>query len=599
MALIGEIAVFLMAAVVAVPLFRFLGLGSVLGYLAAGLAIGPWGLGLAHDPEAILHFGEIGIVFLLFVIGLELRPARLRALRRSVFGLGLAQVVVTGTAISAVAWTLGVPAGGAWVVGFGLSLSSTAFVLQLLAERRELTSAHGRAAFSVLLFQDLAVIPMLALVPVFAGGFSVPDDSIWLDLMYAATAVAGLVVGGHYLLRPLLRAAAAEGNYEVFTAATLLIVLGSALLMEWVGLSLGLGAFLAGVLVADSEYRHQMEADIEPFKGLLLGLFFMGVGMSANPGILVSRPELVVGGAVALMTGKTLLTLGLARSLGHSGKEAVRLSLILCQGGEFAFVLFAAALNRGLLEEALVDPLIMAVTLSMALTPVLVWAGERLLVPRLDGTGERPFDTIDDPPAPVIIAGFGRFGQIVGRLLSSLDIRFTALEISASQVDFVRRYGGKLYFGDASHRQLLQAAHADKAGIFVIAVDDMEASIRIAETVRQHFPGLKILARARNRSHAHRLMDAGAHYVVREVLHSSLSLGEQVLKSLGFEDSVAEKVVSIFERVDEDTLKRQQAVRHEEKALMQTAEEASEELRHLFETDADTRKQYRRSVELD
>jgi len=588
MSLLEQIALFLAAAVLAVPLSRRLGTGAVLGYLAAGLAIGPWGFGVAQAPDAILDFAEIGVVFLLFVIGTELQPARLWVLRRSIFGLGSAQVLLTGGVLSLAAWWLGIPPASAWVVGFGLSLSSTAFVLQLLAERRELTSPHGRAAFGILLFQDLAVIPMLAALPVVAGGAAV-DGSLLVDLLQVAAAVLGLAIGGHYLLRPVLRAIAAAGIHEIFTAAALLMVLGSALLMKSTGLSMGLGAFLAGVLVADSEYRHQLEADIEPFKGLLLGLFFMSVGMSANLGLLFSAPALVLGAAAALMAVKAGVLYGLSRGFGLSGPGPRRLGVVLSQGGEFAFVLFAAARHRGLMDAAVAEPLIMAVTVSMAATPLLVWLNARLLEPRLTPEEERPFDAIGDPPAPVIIAGFGRFGQIIGRLLSSRQIPFTALEISLSQVDFVRRYGGKLYYGDATHIDLLRATHADRAKVFIIAVDDVETSMRIAQVVRLHFPQAKLLARARNRNHAHRLMDAGATFIVRETLHSSLKLSEQTLRALGLDAAAAAQAVAIFERHDEETLRRQHAIRDDEKALIQSNREAAEELQHLFEEDAEQR----------
>ncbi|MBA1147522.1 cation:proton antiporter [Ectothiorhodospiraceae bacterium WFHF3C12] len=595
MSLLEQTAVFLAAAVVAVPLCRRLGLGAVLGYLAAGLVLGPWGLGLAQEPEAVLHFAEIGVVFLLFVIGLELQPRRLWVLRRSIFGLGLAQVGVTGTLLSAIAWWLGVAPASAWIVGFGLSLSSTAFVLQLLSERRELTSVHGRGAFGILLFQDLAVIPMLAVLPVVAGGGS-SDGEIWLDLLHAVAVVVGLIVGGHYLLRPVLRAIAAAGIHEIFTAAALLMVIGSALLMDSAGLSMGLGAFLAGVLVADSEYRHQLEADIEPFKGLLLGLFFMSVGMSANLGTIISQPVFIVAIAAALILLKALVLFGIARAAGFTGSSARQLGLLLAQGGEFAFVLFAAARGRGLMEAALAEPLIMSVTLSMAATPLLVWLNGRFVEPRLAGEAERPFDTIDDPPAPVIIAGFGRFGQIIGRLLSSRQIPFTALETSTAQVDFVRRFGGKLYYGDASHIELLRAAHTEGARVFIIAVDDIEDSVRIAETVRRHFPRLKVLARARNRNHAHRLMDVGVDFIVRETLHSSLKVAEQALRGLGLSSGEASRAVGIFEQHDEQTLRRQYAIRNDERALIQSAQEAAEELQDLFESDAGERNGRRRRV---
>jgi monovalent cation:proton antiporter-2 (CPA2) family protein len=428
--------IYLAAATIAVVLARKLGFGAVLGYLFAGVLVGPWGLRLITDVDSILHFAEIGVVFLLFIIGLELQPARLWVLRRSVFGLGTLQVVVTGAVLTCVARWFSLDWAPAILVGFGLSLSSTAFVLQMLAERKELTSPHGRAAFGVLLFQDLAVIPLIALVPLLAGESSSMDSVVDSDeILKAILVLIGFIVGGHYLLRPVLRLVASAQIHEIFTAAALLVVLGAALLMESLGLSMGLGAFLAGMLVADSEYRHQLETDIAPFKGLLLGLFFMSVGMSANLGLLVDEPGVVLGITVALIALKGVVLFPLARAFRHKGQTAFALSALLAQGGEFAFVLFHLASAEGLITELLASRLILAVTLSMAATPFLYLFIVKLTSSASSKDSARPYDEVDDTSHQVVIAGFGRVGQVVGRILAMRKIPFTALEASPSQVD--------------------------------------------------------------------------------------------------------------------------------------------------------------------
>lgn len=584
-----EVVILLAVAVVAVPLSRRLGLGAVLGYLLAGMAVGPWGAGLIGEVENIRSFAELGVIFLLFIIGLELQPSRLWVLRRWVFGLGSAQVAATTLALAAVGWgALGLPVPAALVAGLGLSLSSTAFVLQLLAEKGELTSRHGRSAFAVLLFQDLVVIPVLALMPLFAPGTQAQlDSALVLRGLGVVAALAAVVAGGRYLLRPFFRLVAATGNQEVFAAAGLLVVIGTALLMEALGLSMSLGAFLAGVLLADSEYRHELEARIEPFEGLLLGLFFMSVGMGVNLGLLMDSPFRLVGLAAALMTVKAVVLMGLGRLSGHQGASTASLGLYLSQGGEFAFVLFAVAVGDGLMEPVLSERLIVVVTLSMALTPLLVTFG-RWAMARWSRDEPAPeFDALEDVEAPrVIIAGFGRFGQIVARILRLRKIRFTALEANPTQVDFVRRYGNKIYYGDASKLDLLRAAKADRAAVFVLAIDDVETSIRTAEMVRRHFPHLAIYARARNRFHAYKLMDIGVTLLLRETYLSSLDLARSVLTGLGESEADAQAAVDMFRAHDEATLLAQHAVYRDEAQLVQTSKEAAKELEGLFEADA-------------
>ncbi|MDH3647056.1 MAG: monovalent cation:proton antiporter-2 (CPA2) family protein [Gammaproteobacteria bacterium] len=589
MSLLAQSVIFLAAATFVVPLSKRLGFGSVIGYLVAGILLGPWGVGLVSDVEAVLHFAEIGVVMLLFVIGLELQPARLRVLRRSVFGLGLAQVFITGGVLTLLAqyWIQDWPA--AVVVGFGLSLSSTAFVLQMLAEKKDLRSLAGRASFGVLLFQDLAVIPLIALVPYLAsaGAQETTDMPVLLGLAKSAAVLAVFVVGGRYLLRPLLRLAASAQMQEVFTAATLLLVLGSAVLMESLGLSMGLGAFLAGVLVADSEFSYQLESDIQPFKGLLLGLFFVAVGMSANLGLLLTEPITIVAITLGLILVKTLVLIPVGRLYGLTSRDSIKLGVILAQGGEFAFVLFTLAISQGLLDTELTGRLILAVTLSMALTPFLYLAGIKAggaMSGKLKD--KRPFDAVADTDHDVIIAGFGRFGQIVARILTMKQIRFTALENSTEQVDFVRRYGSKIYYGDAANIELLRSAQVDKAKVFVLAVNNVEVSMRIASVVKQHFPNIAIYARARNRQHAFALMDLGVAGLIRDTLLSSIEFSRDILVRLGDTPENAQATAALFREHDEKTLQKQHAIHHDEEALIQSAKEANAQLRRVFDMDA-------------
>lgn len=588
MNLLLEAAVFLTAAVIAVPLSRRSGFGAVLGYLAAGVVIGPWGLGLVTGVDNIFHFSEIGVVLLMFIIGLELQPSRLWVLRKSVFGLGSLQVLATGAALAGTAMALGLPLRTAIIAGLGLSLSSTAFALQMLAEKKQLTTRHGRTAFSILLFQDLAVIPLLALLRLMStsGIESAHTGNMITTGGLLVAVIGGLVLGGRYLLRPVLRVVAAAGSREISTAASLLVVIGAALLMEQVGLSMALGAFLAGVVLADSEFRHEFEANIEPFKGLLLGLFFIAVGMSANVGLVLHQPLRVAALVTGLLLIKFLVLYALGAAQRMEGQSRRALALALPQGGEFAFVLFSAAAGYGVMEPNLSQLLIVVVTVSMAATPLLVLANERLLEPWLSGRrAPAQFDRIEETEHAVIIAGFGRFGQIVGRLLRVKKIPFTALEINPQQVDVVRRFGNKVYYGDASRLELLQAAHADRAKIFVLAIDDVEASLKTVLVVRRHFPHLSIYARARNRYHAHLLMNLGVKSILRETFLSSLELGGQVLRALGEDANTVMQELRTFRAHDEATLKRQFAVFRDREKLIQSSQEAAQELEHLFEQD--------------
>lgn len=581
-----EVVLILGAAVVLVPLAKRFGFGVVLGYLGAGIVIGPWVLGLVSDVANITRIAEFGVVFLLFVIGLELQPSRLWALRKSIFGYGSAQVLISSGLLAAAAAAAGLRPTPAVVVGLTLSLSSTAFGLQLLAERKELTTRHGRMAFSILLFQDLAAIPMLAIVPLVAA---IPTSGAgpagFIDVPAIAKAVvvvAAVIVGGRYVLQPLFRIVAATGIQELFTAAALLVVIGTALLVHAVGLSMALGAFLAGMLLADSEYRHELEGDIAPFRGLLLGLFFISVGMSLDLGLIASRPLLVIGLVIGLVALKGFVLWALAWFNGQGRRCGINLGIYISQGGEFAFVLLTLAAGARVIDRPLADLMIVVVSLSMMLTPLLLstrgWVGTG----RTDT--EPTYDKIDDE-SRVIIAGFGRFGQVVARVLRLRHIPFTALESSFEQVEVVRRFGYKIYFGDAARLELLHSAKAERASVFVLAIDDIETSIKTAQLVKRHFPHLKIYARARNRHHVYRLLDIGVERIVRETFLSALDLADTILQALGVSKPEATQTIERFRAYDEALILRQYPFHQDEQRLIATSKEAAEELERVLEQD--------------
>jgi len=497
MELLSKAAIFFAAAVIVVPVFKRLGLSSVLGYLVAGAVIGPAGLSLISDVESILHVAEFGVVLLLFVIGLEVQPQRLWTMRSLVFGLGGAQVLLSAAFIGVATYAVGLSFTTSVVVGLGLALSSTAFALQTLAERNELSTRHGRAAFAILLFQDVAAIPILAIVPLLGEGGMQTDIPLWLAVLRVVGVVLAVIVGGHFLLRPVLRAMAGTKIPELFTAGALLIVTGMALAMASIGISMALGAFLAGMLLANSEYRHELEADIEPFKGLLLGLFFIAVGMGLNLKLIVEQPVSIFAFVIALLGAKALAIYALGRAWRLGRNASKDLAVSIAQGGEFAFVIFGAAVTAGAMTAMQNELLVLVVSLSMALSPVFAIINDRLTAMFKPKT-EAVYEQMPDEESPVIIAGFGRFGQIFGRMLAARKIRFTALDISSDQVDFVKRFGNKVYYGDASRVDLLRAAKADAAKIFVLALDDVDASIRTAEAVIKNFPHLKLYARAQS-----------------------------------------------------------------------------------------------------
>jgi glutathione-regulated potassium-efflux system ancillary protein KefC/glutathione-regulated potassium-efflux system protein KefB len=587
----------LAAAIVAVILTRKAKLSAILGYLAAGVLMGPWGVGLVTDPSQILTVAEFGVVLLLFVIGLELKPQRLWVMRKPVFVLGGLQLILTTALLTLALGAVGVPWVAAAVAGFGLTFSSTALVIQLLAERQLLNTTAGRSAFSVSLFQDLVAMPGLAVLPLLGVAEVASAARPWLAGLKVVALLVGAVLLGRYVLRPVLRAVAGTEVREAFTATALLIVLGMAAVAHAVGLSMALGAFIAGVLLADSEYRHELEADIDPFRGLLLGLFFVGVGMAANLGIVVEKPLPIVLGTVALCAIKWAASFVAGRLTGLRSPDARLLGWALCCGGEFAFVMFLAATGEGIMPAGLRDQLIVVVTLSMLIGPLLMILGDWLECTVLATKEKRAFDVIDDDEPKVIIAGFGRFGQIIGRVLTTQRIRFTALEASPSQVDFVRNFGNKIYYGDASRLDVLRAAGAGRAKVLVIAIDDVEASVRTAELARRQFPQLRVLVRTRNRQHAYKVMDIGVDYNVRETLFSSLEMAKQLLATMGLPVEEAARRVDVFRDFDQRTLERQQAFHQDEPRLRQSALEAGKELEQLFADDSSAASDGQRAAE--
>ncbi|CAH2604073.1 Glutathione-regulated potassium-efflux system protein KefB [Rhodovastum atsumiense] len=589
--MLETLAALLAAAALAVPLSRRAGFGSVLGYLLAGIAIGPSGLRLVTDVEQIAHVAELGVVMLLFLIGLEVRPQRLWVMRRSVFGLGTAQLVLTGLAIAVLAHLAGFGWAGASVLGAGLALSSTAIVLPMLAERELLGSPAGRYGFAVLLFQDLAFIPLVALVPLLGGGTAVPDGVPWFEVARGVAAILVILAAGRFLMRPAFRAIGGARTPELFTTLALLTVVGAATIASAAGLSMSLGAFLAGVLLSESEYRHELQADIEPFEGLLLGFFFISVGMGTNLGLVAQAPLVFAGAVAGLLVVKTAVMFVLGRLARLDGSNALRFALALPQGSEFSFVLFTAAVGVGALARDVAEAATLVVALSMVATPLLFAASEAVLIPRLSRAQEPRYDAIDDGSAPVIVAGFGRVGQIVGRVLRMQGIRFTALERDPGQVEVVRRFGMKVYFGDPSRPDLLRAAGAETARVLVVALDDMEEALRVVEMARRTFPKLTILSRARNRRHVHLLMDRGIDGIVRDTFHSSLHLSELVLRAMDVPATRASRAVKLFRAHDERLLLQTHAIYRDEKALIQSTQQAAQELLDLFEADRPERQE--------
>ncbi|TQN03930.1 Kef-type potassium/proton antiporter (CPA2 family) [Acidovorax temperans] len=544
---------YLSAAVLAVPLAKALGLGSIIGYLAAGIAIGPWGLGLVSNVQDILHFAEFGVVLMLFLVGLELQPSRLWAMRRPIFGTGSAQVLGCAAVLFAAGWLAGLPWRISLVAALGLALSSTAIALQVLAERNLMRTSSGQAGFSILLFQDVAAIPILALLPLLGAAAGAGDDhsagEVLLEALKIVGVIGAIVLGGRLLLRPLLRWIAKSRTPEIFTAASLLLVVGIAYLMVMVGLSMALGAFLAGVLLADSEYRSELEADIEPFKGLLLGLFFIAVGMSIDFGVLMRSPWLMAGILLGFLALKAVVIYTLAKVAGVPYQERPVFTLLLAQGGEFAFVVFQAAAGAQVFSAETASLLIGAVALSMLISPLLLVLVDRALLRRYAQLkpAAPPEQEISEPQeAPVIIAGFGRYGQIVARVMLAQGIPTTVLDHSVEILEIARAFGYRVFYGDATRLDLLRIAGAEHARVLVVAVDDPEQSLKIVTLARKHFPQLQLVARARDLTHWNALRDLGVTLVQRELFESSLESARTVLELMGQSPTRAQEMTRRF-----------------------------------------------------
>ena len=599
--------VYLAAAVLSVPVAKRLGLGSVLGYLIAGMIIGPFALGLVgEEGQDVMHFAEFGVVMMLFVVGLELEPSLLWRMRAPVVGLGGLQVLVTAAVIAGIGLALGLSWKVALAVGMILALSSTAIVLQTLNEKGLMKTGGGSSAFAVLLFQDIAVIPMLAVLPLLAvakhaeaahgdGGHSttwVEGLPGWAQTLFVLGAVAAIVVVGRFLVRPLFRFIAKARLREAFTAAALLLVIGIALLMTKVGLSPALGTFVAGVVLATSEYRHELETDIEPFKGLLLGLFFIAVGASVDFGLIAAKPGLIVTLVLALMAVKFVVLFVLARAFKLGMDQRMLFAFALAQGGEFAFVLFSFATQQGAVPAETAALLVAVVALSMALTPLAMIVNEKVVQPRF-GTkesSEREHDAMHEDN-PVIIAGYGRFGQIVARLLSANGFESTLLDLDSDQVDLVRRFGARVFYGDSTRMDLLRAAGAEKAKLLVIAIDDHEAVIELVKMARKHFPNLKIMARVPGRTQAYDLIHLGVDHLYREMFDSSLRCGADALELLGVRAYRARRAARTFRRHDEQVLRELAAHRDDSATLINLSKQRVQDLAATLqaELDLDTR----------
>ncbi|MBA3596253.1 MAG: glutathione-regulated potassium-efflux system protein KefC [Methylibium sp.] len=592
---LGNSLVFLAAAVLAVPLARALGLGSIVGYLIAGVVIGPHVLQLVGDAETVLRFAEFGVVLMLFLVGLDLEPRRLWSLRAPIFGWGGAQVLGCTALLGAAAWALGVSPATALVVGFGLAMSSTAISLVVLGERNMLPTTSGQSVISISLFQDIMSIPFLAVLPLLAAQ-QAPAGGGGKQALLVLGAIVAVVLGGRLLLRPALRGIANTRSTEIFTAAALLLVVALASLMDALGLSMALGAFLGGVLLADSEYRRELETDLEPFKGLFMGLFFIAVGMSVDFGVVLARWPLVFGVVLGFLLVKVAVMLVIARAMPVPLAERPVFVLMLAQGGEFGFVVFQAATQAGAIEPALASVMVAAVALSMLLSPLLVGPIDRYAGGRLAARGKPPTpDGLAEPQdAPIIIAGFGRYGQIVGRLLYANGLKATVLEHDAEQIDFLRRFDFTVYYGDATRLDLLRTAGAASAKVLVLAIDDTEQSLKVADLAREHFPDLTVVARARNVQHWYQLRDRGVAHIERETLDASLMSARSVLELLGWQPHRARTLAMRFRRHNIDQLEAMWPHRKDQARLVSMARAGRQQLEELFAQDRANREERRR-----
>lgn len=599
MNLLIEAFIFLAAGVIAVPIASRLGLGSVLGYLIAGALIGPFALQLINDPETIMHFAEFGVVMMLFLIGLELQPEILWRMRKTILGLGGLQVALTTAAIAGIVVALGLPWQTALAIGLILSLSSTAIALQILGEKKLMKTEAGKASFAVLLFQDIAVIPIIAILPLLAisvsqaGGAAQESHNLiahlaaWQQTLIVLGVIAAIIFCGRYLTRPLFRFIAESGLREIFTATALLLVVGIALLMNLVGLSPALGAFIAGVVLANNEYRHELETDIDPFKALLLGLFFISVGAGIDFSLIVSKPVLIGALVLGLIAVKFAILWFLARSFGLLGGDKYWLTFALAQGGEFGFVLLSLSSQTQVIAKDTVGILTAVIALTMVLTPIMIVLNEKYVQPLFDqdDKDEAATDMTEEQENQVIIAGFGRFGQIVGRLLIGNQCSITVLDHSARHISRVREYGFKLFYGDASRADLLKTAGAKQAKLLVIAIDDRQKTLEIVQLAQRHFPNLKILARAFDVVHYHELQDLGVDYIEREMFMGSLNMGIRALQELGMPADVAKRKAEVFAKYDEETTRRLSEHREDHKRFVSESRLAQNEMMRLLQED--------------
>lgn len=580
---IQQTLVFIGSAILLVPIFKYLGFGSVLGYLIAGIVVGPYGLKFIGDAESVMHFAEIGVVLLLFMIGLEIQPFKLWSMRKHLLGLGGLQVLLTTTVFTLIGKWLGLSDISAVMIGFSMSLSSTAFALQTLTERNQFNTEFGRSSFSILLMQDLVAIPALAIIPSLASTSAEPAS--WTKLLSFFSILLVLILASRYLMRPIFRILAGTHTREIFTAATLFIVLGVAVLMQKIGLSAALGTFIAGVLLAESEYRHEIEANLDPFKSLLMGLFFISVGMSVSLDLIVQKPILIFSMAIGYLILKTGIIYSVGRVFKLNHENSKLMALNIAQGGEFAFVIFGMIATFQLASPEIIAILTAVITLSMALNPVFSKLNERFSCRQQ--MGEVQYDQIKDESPQVIIAGFGRFGQMFGRVMRAQGIAFVAIDHDSGQIELLRKFGSKVYYGDASRADLLEAAGAAKAKYFILAVDGVEESMQVVKTVKEHFPNLKIFARARNRGHVFDLMDEGIEHIKRETFDSSVYFVKDLLIEMGFEPKKAKNLIERFKEHDELMMIEQYKVRHDDKTLVSLSKQGNAQLAQVLSNEAE------------
>lgn len=580
---IQQALVFIIASVIFVPLFQKLGFGSVLGYLLAGICVGPYGFKFIQDSQSILHFSELGVVMLLFVIGLEIQPRKLWAMRKNLLGFGGLQIFLCSLIFSLIALIFEFSFTSALILGFTLSLSSTAFAIQTLNEKKLFHTEFGSASFSVLLVQDLMAIPALAIIPALVQKIhSEQTHNTSPNLLLALGLIIALVFVSRFLIRPIFRMIATTRSREVFTTFSFLIVLGVSALMQEVGLSAALGTFIAGVLLADSEYRHELETNIEPFKGLLMGLFFIAVGMGVNLNLVQQSPMTLILATLGYLTLKGLIIYSIGRVLKMSHINAKLMALTISQGGEFAFVIFGILAGTTAVNSHTLETLTAIITFSMMLTPLFNIINEKWDLLASQNKDSPQYDQIENEAPEVVIAGFGRFGQAFGRILRAQNIAFVAIDHDANQIEMVRRFGNKVYYGDASQQDLLETAGIKHAKYFILAIDDVETSLRTATTVKNHFPHLKIYARARNRGHAFDLMERGITHIKRELFDSSVAFTQELLVDMGYEEKHAKRITERFTTHDEIMLKEQFNVRKDEKVFVSLSKQGSYQLAQVL-----------------